>query len=63
MRTVRIVYWQEDDGMWVGYLESYSDYMTQGENLDELRENLKDILSEVEARNIPFVRTHEDMAV
>ncbi len=63
MRTVRIVYWQEEDGLWIGYMESFPEYMTQGASLDELRENLKDILGEVESRNIPFVRTHEDMAV
>ena len=63
MRTVRIVYWQEDDGLWVGYMESFPEYMTQGGTLDELRENLKDVLGELEGRNIPLVRTHEDMAV
>ncbi|MGA3116057.1 MAG: type II toxin-antitoxin system HicB family antitoxin [Syntrophobacteraceae bacterium] len=63
MKTVKIVYWQETDGMWVGHLECYPDYMTQGETLDELRENLKDILGDLESKEIPLVRTHEDMAV
>lgn len=63
MRTVRIVYWQETDGKWVGYFESYPDYMTQGETLEELKENLRDILGELEGGEIPLVRTHEDMAV
>jgi len=47
----------------VGHLECYPDYMTQGETLDELRENLKDILGDLESKEIPLVRTHEDMAV
>jgi predicted RNase H-like HicB family nuclease len=63
MRTVKIVYWQEDDGRWLGHLETYPEFMSQGETLDELRENLRDILAEVESRNIPLVKTHEDMAV
>jgi predicted RNase H-like HicB family nuclease len=63
MKTVKIVYWQETDGMWVGHLESYPDYMTQGQTLDELKENLKDILGDLESKEIPLVRTHEDMAV
>jgi predicted RNase H-like HicB family nuclease len=63
MRTVRIVYWEEPDGMWLGHLEDHPEYMTQGETLDELKENLKDILKDIDERAIPFLRTHEDMAV
>ena len=63
MRTVRVVYWQEKNGMWLGYLESYPDYMTQGETLDELKANLKDILKDLESNAIPMARVHEDMAV
>jgi predicted RNase H-like HicB family nuclease len=42
MRTVKYVYWQEDDA-WLGYLEEYPDYWTQGETLDDLIEHLKDL--------------------
>ncbi len=63
MKTVKIVYWQENDGMWLGHLETYPDYMTQGETLEELKENLKDILAMLESKEIPLVRIHEDMAV
>ncbi|MGO9375797.1 MAG: type II toxin-antitoxin system HicB family antitoxin [Syntrophobacteraceae bacterium] len=63
MKTVKIVYWQESDGMWLGHLETYPDYMTQGETLEELKENLKDILTMLESKEIPLVRIHEDMAV
>ncbi len=63
MKTVKIVYWQENDGMWLGHLETYPDYMTQGETLEELKENLKDILTMLESKAIPLVRIHEDMAV
>jgi hypothetical protein len=63
MKTVKIVYWQENDGMWLGHLEAYPDYMTQGETLDELKGNLKDILGDLESKDISLVRTHEDMAI
>ena len=33
--TIRYVYWQEDD-MWLGYLEQFPDYWTQGESLGGL---------------------------
>ena len=37
----------QDDNMWLGYLEEYPDYMTQGETLDELKENLKDLFKDL----------------
>ena len=42
--------------MWLGYLEEYPDYWTQGESREELQENLKDIFQELTSGNIPGVR-------
>ena len=55
MKTMRYVYWQEED-MWMGHLEEYPDYMTQGETLEELQENLKDIYEDFTSGSIPHVR-------
>lgn len=55
MDKKRYVYWK-DGNMWLGYLEEYSDYMTQGETIEELKENLKDIYKELISGNIPCVR-------
>ncbi len=55
MKTTKYVYWQDGD-MWLGYLEDYPDYMTQGESLKELQENLKDIFQELNSGNVPGVR-------
>jgi len=38
----KFIYWQ-DDNLWIGYLEEFPDYWTQGETLEELKENLKDL--------------------
>jgi len=46
MERKKYVYW-EDDGMWLGYFEEYPDYMTQGETLEELKDNLRDIYNEL----------------
>ena len=40
--SVRIVYW-ESDGYWVGYLEEFPDYWTQGETFEDLQEHLRDL--------------------
>ena len=42
--------------MWLGYLEEYPDYMTQGATLDELQDNLRDLFSDLAGGKIPGVR-------
>jgi predicted RNase H-like HicB family nuclease len=63
MHTVKIVYWQEEDGFWLGYLQDHPDYMTQGETLAELKENLKDIYEDVKGGYIPKVRTVAELEI
>ncbi len=46
MNKVKYIYWQDED-MILGYLEDYPDYWTQGESLDELKENLQDIYKDL----------------
>ena len=55
MKSIRYVYWQDGD-VWMGYLEEYPDYLTQGDSRDELQENLKDIFKEITEGHIPGVR-------
>jgi len=54
MKT-KFTYYQEDD-MWIGWLEEYPAYRSQGESLSELKKNLKDICHELTSGNIPGVR-------
>jgi len=55
MKTVRYVYWQDED-MWLGCIEEFPDYMTQGQTLEELQENLKDIYDDLTGGKIPRAR-------
>jgi hypothetical protein len=55
MTSLRYVYWQDED-MWLGYLEDYPDYRTQGESLEELQENLRDIYADLDSGVIPNVK-------
>jgi len=62
MKKPKYFYWQDED-MWLGYLEEYPDYMTQGESLEKLCENLKDILEELTSGCIPCVRRVAELEV
>jgi len=62
MEKTKFVYWR-DGNMWVGYLEEYPDYMTQGETLDELKENLVDIYKDLTSGVIPCVRRVAELEV
>ncbi len=42
--------------MFLGYLEEFPDYMSQGESLKELQDNLRDIRDELASGRIPGVR-------
>jgi len=55
MKTTKYVYWR-DEKMWLGYLEEYPDYWTQGETKEELEENLKDVYADLTSGSIPCVR-------
>lgn len=62
METKKFIYWQEEE-MWIGYLEEYPDYKTQGESLEELREHLKDLYKELTSGAIPNVRKVAELDV
>jgi hypothetical protein len=62
MEKKKYVYWQDDD-MWLGYLDEYPDYMTQGETIEELQDNLKDIYYDLTSGNIPCVRKVDELEV
>ncbi|GEM83460.1 type II toxin-antitoxin system HicB family antitoxin [Meiothermus hypogaeus] len=58
----KYVYWQEDD-LWLGYLEEFPDYWTQGQSEAELRENLIDLYKELTGGHIPNVRRVAELEV
>jgi len=62
MDTTKFIYWQ-DDNMWIGYLDEYPDYLTQGESLEELRENLRDVYNDLTGGTIPCIRRVAELRV
>ena len=62
MRSIRYVYWQDDDA-WLGHLEEYPDYLTQGESLSDLEEHLRDLHKDLSSGVVPCVRKLAELPV
>jgi hypothetical protein len=62
METIKFGYYQENE-FWVGWLEEFPDYRTQGSSLEELKQNLKDIYHDLTSGEIPFVRRYGELVV
>lgn len=54
MKTKYIYY--QDENLYIGWLEEFPDYRTQGESLEELMENLKDLYKDLTSGQIPNIR-------
>ena len=62
MNSVRYVHWQDGE-TWLGYLEESLDYLTQGESLAEVEENLRDLYGDLTSGEIPGVRKVAELSV
>ncbi len=49
--------------MWLGYFEEFPDYLTQGESLRELEENLRDLYRDLTSDEIPGIRRVAELSV
>jgi len=62
MRTLKYTFWQDGE-FFLGYLNDYPEYETQAYSKDELLENLRNMLIDLESGEIPFVRKVEELAI
>ena len=62
MRSLGFTFWQDGE-MWLGYLDDYPDYMTQGTSFEDLKEHLLDLYSDLSSGAIPAVRQHAELEV
>jgi predicted RNase H-like HicB family nuclease len=51
MQTAKYGYWEED-GWFIGHFLDYPDYWTQGTTLDDLKEHLRDLYSDLTSGEI-----------
>ncbi|RKZ49013.1 MAG: type II toxin-antitoxin system HicB family antitoxin [Candidatus Parabeggiatoa sp. nov. 3] len=59
MRTIKYTYWKNET-FYIGYLNDYPDYQTQGLSKEELIDNLKALLKDIESDEIPYIRKVEE---
>jgi predicted RNase H-like HicB family nuclease len=62
MKALKFTYWQDGD-YFLGFLNDYPDYETQGKSKEELVSNLKDLLLDIESGEVPYVRKVEELIV
>ncbi len=52
LMEMKIIY-QKKDNWFIGHIQEYPDYETQGKTLDELKENLADIYHDISNGLVP----------
>ena len=57
-RSVGFTYWREPDGMWLGYMDDYPEYTTEGYTLDDLKRMLLSLRRDIASGEVPGVRRH-----
>jgi predicted RNase H-like HicB family nuclease len=62
MGTARYVHWQHGE-MWLGYFEEFPDYLTQGETVEELQENLRDLYRDLTSGEIQGIRRVAELSL
>ena len=55
-------YWKEEE-IWLGYLEEFPDYITQGEDLEDLKAHLADLYADLSSGKIPSVRRRAELVI
>ena len=59
----KFTYWKGTDGRYLGYLNAYPDHWTQGDDLEDLKEQLRDLFKTFSAGEIPGIRKEEELEV
>mgnify|MGYP003382571481 CR=1 FL=1 len=62
MQKIKFTYWRDGE-CYIGFLNDYPDYETQGNSKEELVANLIELLKDIESGEIPFVRKVEELVV
>ena len=59
---IEYTHWKDND-FFIGFINQYPDYETQGETLEELKENLRDLWQDLTADLILYSRKVDQLMV
>ena len=62
MRTMKYTIWQDGE-FFIGFWNEYPDYQTQAYSKEELLENLKSLIEDLESGEVPYVRKVEEIVL
>ena len=60
VKTLAYTYWQDGDA-WLGYIDEFPDYLTQGKSLADLKAHLIDLYRDISSGEIPCIRHHAEL--
>jgi predicted RNase H-like HicB family nuclease len=62
MKIIKYTYWK-DGNYYLGFLNNYPDYQTQGLSKEELISNLKELLVNIESGEVPYIRKVKELVM
>ena len=62
MRKLEYTFWKDGE-FYIGHLNNYPDYESQGYSKEELIQNLTDLLIDLEGDNVPYLRKVEELVL
>jgi hypothetical protein len=62
MKTASFTYWQDGD-YYLGFLNDYPDYQTQGMSKEELLNNLRGLLVDLQSGEVPYIQKVEKLVL
>jgi len=61
MKKMKFTFWKEADGKYLGFLNQFPDHWTQGEDLNDLKEHLKDLYELFSAEDIVGIKQVQEL--
>jgi predicted RNase H-like HicB family nuclease len=62
MKHLRFTYWKDGE-YYIGFLNDFPDYESQGKTLEELKGNLKSLYEDIENIDIPYIRHVDELVI
>ena len=63
MTKTAFTYWKESDGKYLGYLNEYPDHWTEGDDLSDLKDHLRDLYELFASEEIPGIKRISELEV